>query len=229
MNNTSSLISLKKNPLFAGLNEFDIKKLSSCLSADEKTFSRDSFVFRAGSDIGNVYLIISGSMHIISEDFWGNRTIIETIEKNTLFGEAYALSSRNKYLVSVIAAENSVVFEIDSSRLFKACPKMCDCHVLVIENIMHILSEKIVKLTEKDGHLSQRTTREKILSYLSKCALQSQSDAFSIPYSRQQLADYLCVDRSALSHELGKLRALGILEYNKNNFRLLPDNNKFAL
>ena len=212
---------LQKSPLFASFSKEDLQKLFKCLNVHERKIKKDSFVFRAGDDARSVYIILSGSMHIVDEDFWGNRSIIETMEVFTFFGEAYAIASSEKYLVGVMAAEDSIILELDPTKLFETCLNGCSCHVELIKNTMYILSEKIVRLTEKLGHIIQRTTREKILSYLSKCARQAQSNSFDIPYSRQQLADYLCVDRSALSHELSKMYKSGILKYNKNHFELL--------
>ena len=211
---------LLKNPLFDGLNEENIKKLYKCLSAREITIERDSYIFHAGDKVGSVYILMTGSMHIINEDFWGNRTIIETMQSHTLFGEAYALSSAKEHLTSVVAAEDSTLLEIDPACLFGKCLSMCLCHDILIYNTTRVLSEKIVRLTEKVEHIVQRSMREKILSYLSLCARKAKSTSFDIVYSRQQLADYLCVDRSALSHELQKLAAAGMLRYHKNHFEL---------
>ena len=211
----------KKSPLFDGISEEDIQKLYNCLNVRKRKIEKDSFVFRAGEEACSVYLILSGSMHIIDEDFWGNRSIIETMEAYTLFGEAYNLASMKKYLVGVIASETSIVLEMDSIRLFEICSIGCSCHGRLIKNVALILSEKIVRLTAKVGHIAQRTMREKILSYLSRCATQAQSNSFYIPYSRQQLADYLCVERSSLSHELSKLKDLGMIRYRKSHFELL--------
>ena len=215
------LMLLQKSPLFAGCSDEEIQAMATCLDARERTLAKDAFVFRAGDEPRSIYFILSGSMHIVDEDFWGNRSIIETMGRNALFGEAYALVSAEKHLVSVIAAENSTILEIDPVRLLETCLHGCPSHSEVIKNVARILSEKIVRLTEKLGHIAQRSLREKILSYLSKCARQAQSNTFYIPYSRQQLADYLCVDRSALSHELSKLCSSGMLRYRKNFFELL--------
>ena len=217
----TSLLSLQNSPLFRNIEAESLEKLCTCLSAREKDFERDTFVVRVGEDINFVYYILSGSMHIIDEDFWGNRSIIETMHKDTLFGEAYVFSSMEKYLVSVIAAEDSTILEIDPAKLFEVCSNGCSCHTQLVRNTLHIVSEKIVRITEKLGHVMQRTTREKLLSYLSVCANREKSNSFYIPYSRQQLADYLCVDRSALSHELSRMKKQGILKFNKNYFELL--------
>ena len=213
---------LQKNALFVGIDEQDVEKLCGCLSARKRTVAKGAFLLSAGDDVRFVYISLSGALHIVDEDFWGNRSLVETIEPNTLFGEAYALSEavKGKYLVGVVAAEESQVLEIDPGRLFTMCPNGCVCHCTLMKNTACILSEKIVRLTEKLGHVVQRSIREKILSYLSGCARLARSDAFDIPYSRQQLADYLCVDRSALSHELSKMQHEGIVRYRKNHFEL---------
>ena len=212
---------LKNSQLFDHLTEEEIQKLHKCFNASEHVIDKDSFVFSAGDDARWVYLILSGSLYIVDEDFWGNRTIIETMEAYTFFGEAYIMSSAERHLVSVVAAENSTILQIDPVKFLKTCPNECSCHIKLIENVACILSEKIVRLTEKLGHISQRNMQEKILSYLSKCARKANSNSFYIPYSRQQLADYLCVDRSALSHELSKLQKLEMIKYHKNYFELL--------
>ena len=221
----NSLFHLQNSALFATIDEESLKRLCVCISARERVYERDTFVFRAGDPIGSVYYILSGSIHIIDEDFWGNRSIVETMQKNTLFGEAYVFSSADNYLVNVVAAEKSVILEIDPEKLFETCSAKCLCHTVLARNALHIVSEKIVRLTEKLGHVMRRTTREKLLSYLSVCARREKSSSVHIPYTRQQLADYLCVDRSALSHELSRLQKQGVLCYSKNHFELLdkPD------
>ena len=211
----------KGSTLFAGIEEESLRRLCTCLSAYERTYPQDSFVFRAGDEVRNVYFILSGRVHIVDEDFWGNRTIIETMVADTLFGEAYVFSGAKSHLVSVMAAEDSVILEMSPQNLFTTCSKECGCHAKLVRNTLGIVSRKVVRLTEKMGHIIRRTLREKLLSYLSRCARREKKKEFEIPYSRQQLADYLCVDRSALSHELSRLQREGVLCYNRNQFELL--------
>ena len=215
------LLSLRDSLLFSDITDEDLKKLSKCIDAREKNAQRDEFIWRAGDPVRLVYYILSGSMLIIDEDFWGNRSIIETMHKDTLFGEAYVFSFMENHLVSVVAAEDSRILEIDPTKLFETCSNGCEYHTQLSRNALRIVSEKIVRLTEKVGHIMQRTIREKILSYLSLCAQREKKDSFYIPYSRQQLADYLCVDRSALSHEMSRLQKQGMIDYHKNHFKLL--------
>ena len=217
----NTLISLSNSLIFTDIPEESVEKLCGCLQAVEKNYDSDAFVFREDDAVRYVYFILSGSFHIITEDFWGNRSIIETMNEGTLFGEAYLFSGRKEYIVSVVAASDSVLLQIEPQKMFESCPNSCECHSRFTKNILALISEKIVRLTEKSGHIMQRTTQEKLLSYLSKCAKIEKSNSFLIPYSRQQLADYLCVERSALSHELSKLQRLGMIQYRKNSFELL--------
>ena len=212
---------LRNSTLFSGIGEESLEQLCSCLSAKERKYEPGSFIFRAGDSIDYVYYILSGSINIIDEDYWGNQSIVETMQKDTLFGEAYIFSSIDTYLVSVVAAEKSTILEIPPEKLFETCSKGCMCHSLLVKNTLNIVSEKVVRLTEKVMHIMRRTTRAKLLSYLSVCAQREKSTSIDIPYSRQQLADYLCVDRSALSHELSRLQKQGILRYHKNHFELV--------
>ena len=215
------LSSLAEAPLFSGIQPSEIEALLACLNVRKRTIRKGSFVFRAGDPVEAVYLLLSGQLHIVDEDFWGNQSLIESMMPYILFGEAYVLASRVQHLVSVVATTDSVILETTALHLLEACPKRCTCHIKLMSNTMRILSQKIVRLTEKLEHITQRSMREKILSYLSRCAREAQSVSFHISYSRQQLADYLCVDRSALSHELSRLRKDGILRYQKNHFELL--------
>ena len=217
----SYLSALPSIPLFSGISPADIEKLCTCLGVRQRLVSKDSYVFRVGDSVDKVYLLLSGSLHIINEDFWGNQSIIESLPAHTLFGEAYVLAERPQHLVSVVAAEDSILLETAANHRLGTCPIQCACHVRLADSTLRILSQKIIRLTEKLEHIAQRSMQEKILSYLSQCARETQSTSFRITYSRQQLADFLCVDRSALSHELSRLQKSGILRYHKNQFELL--------
>ena len=209
--------------LFKEIDSKGIQKVLNCLAVRKRKLKKDEFVFHVGDDVCSIYFLLSGRLHIIDEDFWGNRSIIETMTGDTLFGEAYVLSHAECHLVSVLATEDSVILEMNPTKFLDACPKGCDCHTTVLRNIAQILSTKIVRLTCKVEHLVQRTTQSKLRSYFSECAIQARNNSFDIPYSRQQLADYLCVERSALSHELSKMRDAGVIQYHKNHFELLKD------
>ena len=216
-------INLSKSLLFDGISKEDIAKLCKCLSAREKKLNKGAFVFQAGEKIGSVYVLLSGSVHIVDSDLWGNQAIVETMHAYDFFGEAYVFAKADCYLVSVQAAEDIHVLVLNPKLIDNTCVHDCECHQVFSRNVVRIMALKIVRLTQKLTHVVRRTTREKLLSYLSQRAQQTGSSTFEIPYSRQQLADYLSVERSAMSHELGKMRDAGIVKYHKNHFELLYD------
>ena len=212
---------LKKSTLFSGIGDEDLEKLVDCISPKMRPIKRGGFVFHAGDKVRSVYFILKGSMHIVDEDFWGNSSIVETMNEGVLFGEAYVFSEQEFHLVSVCAAEDSVVLVMNPDTLFETCASGCGFHSRLVKNALKIVSTKVVRLTSKLRHVMRRTLREKLFSYLSRCAAAEKSNTFYIPYSRQELADYLCADRSALSHELARMKKQGLIQYKKNYFELL--------
>lgn len=214
---------LQKTPLFKGIDKNDIDSLLNCLSAKTAKYKKGDFVFRAESSVTNVGIVLSGSLHIIQEDFWGNRTIVAHILPKELFGEAFSFAHLNKSPVSALATTDSELLLINYSKILDICPSSCVFHNKLIKNMTEILANKNVLLTEKMRFLSKRTIRDKVLSYLSSIALKIKNNTIKIPFNRQELADFLCVDRSALSRELSKMENEGILKYSKNTFVLLKN------
>lgn len=212
---------LQKSPMFDGIAADDIPKLLSCLSASEHNFGRGEYIFMAGESAGGVGIVLSGGVNVVQEDFWGNRSILAHIEPGGMFGEALSCARVARLPVSVAATADSRIMLIDYAKIVSYCPSTCQFHTRLIENMLGILAQKNVMLTEKMEFLSRRSTREKLLAYLSAQATKLGSASFSIPFSRQELADYLCVDRSAMSAELGKMARDGIVRFNKNKFELL--------
>lgn len=212
---------IKKSKLFSGIDEHELESMLNCLSATVKDFKKGEYILRNGDNVMSVGLIINGSVHIQREDFWGNRTILSEMSEGGIFGETYACSPTKVIPINAVAAQNSKIMFLDVGRIITTCPSACGFHARLIQNLITVLADKNIMLTEKIEHISQRNTREKILSYLSEQAREEGSSVFDIPFNRQQLADYLCVDRSAMSNELGKLRDEGVLAFNKSHFELL--------
>lgn len=212
-------------PLFMGIKDTQIDTLLKCLSATQRLYKKDSFIFRADSKVSSVGIVLTGGVYVIQEDYWGNRTILAQFKPGGLFGEAFSCSKSDKLPVSVISSEKSEIMLIDYRKIITTCTSSCSFHTQLIKNMLHILAEKNIMLTRKMEFLSKRTTREKLLSFLSHQAMQTKSSIVEVPFNRQELADYLCVDRSALSRELSIMHHEGLLRYNKNRFELLRENN----
>lgn len=211
---------MKTAKLFEGIAEDERKALLNCLSAREQTFRKNDFVFTAGISKPAAGMVVKGSLQIIKEDYWGNRTIIESVVQGELFGEAFACAEVDSVPVSVVAAEETVILLMDYQKLFTTCSSSCRFHSRIIRNMTKILAQKNMALMQKMEHITKRTTREKLLSYLSVQALFHESNDFIIPFNRQELADYLSVDRSAMSAELAKMRDEGLIRFQKNHFTL---------
>lgn len=210
---------LAGNPLFRGLGEDDISDILKRAYARTKRVQTDEYILRAGDSTSEMGFVLSGSALIIQEDLWGHRNIMNHIPKGDVFGEVFAAAPGTALNVSVVAHEDSEILFLDVNRLMKLLTTEAHGDT-VIRNLISVLAIKTMAFNEKITHISRRSTREKLLSYLSSQALKTGSLSFSIAFNRQQLADYLCVERAAMSVELSKLQREGILSYKKNHFEL---------
>ncbi len=206
--------------LFSGIAADDIESILKCLRADKRTYRKGEHIFRAGETVSSIVLLLEGCVHIQREDYWGNLSILNEIRAGEVFGEAYAVQGQT-ITNNVVAVADSVMMFFDFGKIMSFCSPFCPHHLRLIQNTFCIIAEKNRVLTQKLGHMSQRTTRQKLLSYLSEQSAKADSAAFDIPFNRQQLADFLSVDRSAMSAELSKMQKDGIVTYNRNHFVLL--------
>ena len=212
---------LKKTKLFSGVEDDEITSMLSCLGANLRAYKKGDFVLRQGERLSSIFVLVEGNLHIQSDDYWGNRSILGEICAGEMFGEAYIAPESGALLNDVVAVEDSAVIFFDMRRIITVCSSACRFHSMVVQNLFFAISEKNKALVQKLGHISKRTTREKLISYLSEEAKRQNSASFTIPFNRQQLADFLSVDRSAMSNELCKMRDEGLLEFEKNQFKLL--------
>ena len=212
---------LKHTGLFSGVKENEISAMLNCLQAKLRIFKKGEYVFREGEHIDNITVLVEGKLLIQRDDYWGNRSIVNVIRIGEMFGEAYVAPESGSLLNDVVAEEDSAVIFFDVRRILTVCSTACRFHSMVIQNLFFAISEKNRKLVQKIGHMSKRSTRAKLLSYLSEEAKRHNNSHFTIPFTRQQLADFLCVDRSAMSNELCKMRDEGLLQFDKNIFTLL--------
>ena len=207
--------------LFTGMEDAHLKVLLDCLKAVRCLYGKNEFVFSAGDAAGAVGVVLSGGVHVLQEDYWGNRTILAHIPPGGLFGEAFAYTEVKSLPVSILAAENSEILFVDYKRIITTCSSACVFHMALIKNMMKLLAEKNIMLTQKMEVITHRTTRERLLAYLSAQAIQAGKSRFVIPFNRQQLADYLSVERSAMSAELSHMQSDGLIRTNRSEFELL--------
>lgn len=214
---------LSHTPLFAGLDAGEISQLISCVTAERRSFPRHSYIFRAGDVVSSMGLVLRGSVLLVQEDLWGRRNIIAKLQPGEIFAETFAASVDVPLNLSILANEDCEILFLNMSRILTVCPTSCPHHVRVMKNLVSVLAKKVLAFNDKVTHMSRKTTREKLISYLSTESQRQNSLEFDISYDRQQLADFLCVERAAMSVELSKLQKQGIIEYNKNHFRLSVD------
>lgn len=212
---------LQKCALFADMRADEILDILLCMGAKVQLFGRSSVILREGEAADRVGVVLSGSVQVERTDYLGNRSIMTRLMPGQMFAEAFACAGVAQLPVSVRALEDAHVVLIEAERIIHTCGKSCGFHAQLVYNLMRVLAVKNLLCQQKIEVTSQRTTREKLLSYLAICAKSAGSSCFSIPFDRQALADYLAVDRSGLSAEISKLRREGILKCEKNRFELL--------
>ncbi len=197
--------------------------MAGCLGFYEKRFPRDAIIFHAGDTVTELGLVVAGSVNIVVNTYWGSSSILGHVGKGEIFAEAYAAIPGKELRCEVVACEDSRVLFLPMEKALTLCDNGCRCHNRLIRSIIRISAEKNLSLSNRMMHITPRTIRERLLSYLSKKMMEAGSSRFTIPFSRQQLAEYLCVDRSALSNELSKMQKEGLLSFCKNEFSLSTD------
>ena len=207
-------------PLFAGAGE-ELMTMLGCLNGHLLEAKKGRYLLSEGDRVGEIGIVLEGAVQIVKEDYEGNRIILSQVRPGGLFAEAYACAEVPYLPVSVLAAEDSVILMADCQKVVNTCPRSCDHHKRMIANLMRGLAQKNVMLSEKHEIITRRTTREKLMAYLMLEAGKQGAESFDIPYDRQALADYLGVDRSAMSQELGKMQREGLIRTRKNHFELL--------
>ena len=212
---------LLRCPLFEGIGPKDARAMLGCLGARTVEAARGASIFLEGSPAEYVGIVLSGAAQVLRDDFYGNRAIQAVLQPGELFGETFACAGLDRLPVAVEAAQPSRILLIRLRRITETCSNACEFHNRMVMNLLKAMAAKNLQLNRKIEITSRRTTREKLMAYLLNQARLAQSGSFTIPFDRQALADYLCVERSALSAEIGRLRREGVLESEKSHFKLL--------
>ena len=206
--------------LFQGIREHEIEAMLTCLSAEERTYGKDAYIYRAGDVTGRLGVVMEGAVNIIKDDVWGNRKIIENIGGGQISGETYACLKGEPLMVDVQASERSRILFMDVNRILTTCSSSCDFHNRLIRSLMYVLAGKNLMLTKKMDIITPKSLRERVMVYLSQESVKQGCRTVTVPFNRQQMADYLSVDRSALSAELSRMQRDGVISYEKNRFTI---------
>lgn len=216
----NTLTILNKTALFRGFDEGELTDALGCLAPSIKHFARDEVIFPLDAAITTFGIVLSGTVHVEQNDYWGNRRILTVLGPGEMFAEAFCFAKTKRLPVDVYAARPTSAIFFDHSRILGRWEGGCGYHQRLTENLVTILAQKNTGLVQKVETLTRRTTREKLLTYFSARARQQNSNSFTIPLNRQELADYLAVDRSAMSTELSRMQNDGLITFEKNKFTL---------
>lgn len=212
---------LSKTPLFRGSTPEEVEAMLECLGARMRTYDKGGQIYRARDAITALGIVLSGQVLIETDDFWGNTTVLDSVGPGEIFAETYACTPGEPLMVNAVAVQGTQVLFLEMERVLHLCPSACQHHSGLLRNLLAIFAQKNLNLSRKIFHTTPKTIRGRLLSYLSAQAIRSSSRCVCLPFNRQQLADYLNVDRSALSHELGKMMQDGLIRVEKNRFWLL--------
>ena len=212
---------LAQTPLFQETSPQEIEAMLACLGSDVRRYQRGQIIYRAGDVVHALGMVLSGSVLIEIDDVWGNTTVLDCAGPGHIFAETYACLPDEPLMVHVKAAEACQILFLNVGRVLQICPSSCGHHITLVQNLLALSAQKNLNLSRKIFHTAPKTIRGRLLSYLSDQSVRSGSRSFTIPFNRQQLADYLNVDRSALSNELSKMQREGLIRVERNQFVLL--------
>ena len=210
-----------RSPLFEGISPQERGTMLGCIGYHIGSFKKGSIVAFEGENLKHIGIVLSGSVDMVKEDLWGNKTMLVRTRKDELFGETFACGEDNLSVVTFQVSENAKILFLPFDRVMHSCTMACRFHHQLIENMVHIIANKNRDLMRKVEVVSKRSIREKLLTYLSIQAQVQGSRYFEIPLGRLELAEYLCVDRSALTRELAKMKEEGLIDFDRNCFRIL--------
>lgn len=212
---------LKKCPLFSDIDDDNILAVLGCLGAKIIKAQKDEVIFRENEPVKSFGIVLFGKVQLMRIDYYGNRSIVSNVQSSQLFAEAFACAESKSMPVSAVCAEESTIMLIECKKITTTCSGCCSFHSQLISNLLKVVARKNLLLNQRSEILSKRTTREKLLAYLMTLAKKNGSSKVSVPFNRQELADFLEVDRSGLSAEISKLRRENIIECKKSEFVLL--------
>ncbi len=208
-------LELTASPLFQGLSSEEVHSLRNCLGGVEREYQKGTYIFSEGSVIDQLGMVLEGQALIQHSDIWGINSILGIAGAGSVFGEAYACCPGEPLQISVVAADYTRVLFLNVNRVLTTCPSSCQFHTRLIRNLLAVSAQKNLELSRRMLHTTSKTIRGRLLSYFSACAKSAQSSSFNLPYNRQQLADYLGVDRSAMCSELSKMQRDGLIRYDR--------------
>ncbi|MBR5304751.1 MAG: Crp/Fnr family transcriptional regulator [Candidatus Gastranaerophilales bacterium] len=214
------LSKIKKSPLFLGITEDELFKMLTCFGATIKQYESGDMIIRQGDVVSKIYMILEGSVYIEKDSYWGRRIIIQKLNELNNIALGLVASRNIESTISAVCSKKATILALNFNKCSTMCTNACNHHVALIQNMFKILSKENIELLEKIENISQKSIRDKLLTFLSNESLRHKSSNFEINFNRQELADYLNIDRSAMSFEMSKLKNEGVIDFEKNRFIL---------
>lgn len=214
---------LSEMPLFYNIEREDIEPLLNCLGAVQKQYKKGSIIFSEGKVIEQLGIVLEGRVLMQYSDAWGTGSILGSAKQGETFGEAYACSGNEPLQISVVAAENTKALFLNVNRVLTVCPSSCGFHTKLVRNLLSVCAQKNLELSRRMMHITPKSIRGRLISYFSECSKKAKNNAFEISYNRQQLADHLGVDRSAMCSELSKMQREGLIQYKRNQITICEE------
>lgn len=211
---------LQKTKIFSSCNEFECRAMMHCFKGRFKTFLKNEEIISQGDPMEEVILVVKGEAMAQHIDTMGNIAILNELERGDMYGLEGAFAGVETYKDSLIATQKTLILFMNKHRIITPCFNRCVKHEKVVRHIMEIISESHIKLKEKLTHMSKKSTRDKLLSYFNAVSKKAENEYFEIPFNKTELANYLSVDRSAMTTELGKMRDDGLIDFDKNRYHL---------
>jgi len=221
MQKTKNVPYLPNCRLLAGIEAKDFARLCECLSVRERNlFDKETFLFE-DAPCDKIGLVISGSVQMSRRRTDGGRLVLETVMPGDVFGSTYAFRDGSKVGITLTAVGETTVLLFETHKFTRPVPGLGEAHLRLLHNLLAIMSHKTLQMKQKLRILSKRTIRERVMATLRILSHRAQSHEFDMPFDRQAFADYLCVDRCALSAELSKLQRDGVIAFDRRRFRLI--------
>ena len=211
---------IKKSPLFLGISEEELSRMLKCFGANIKHYNHGDMIIRQGDVVSKVYVILDGTVNIEKDSYWGRRIIVQKLYELNNIALGLVASKDVESTISAVCSKDCHVLVMNFNKCSTMCTNACHHHSFLIQNMFKVLSNENIELLEKIENISQKSIRDKLLTFLSNESLKNKSSAFEINFNRQELADYLNIDRSAMCFEMSKLKSEGLIDFEKNKFRL---------
>lgn len=208
-----------QSPFFKNISADELNEMCRCRFIKEHKYKKNSVIFSTGNVVREIGTVLSGSVNIENNDPWGNKTILSNVSSGEIFAESYAFCGE-PLMVDAVAAEDTRVLFFSAAALTNWNDSQNDWRSKMLVNLLENSMRKNIALSERIFCTTPKTIRGRLLLFLSSCSKKAKSSTFQIPFDRQQLADHLNLDRSALSKELGKMKREGLIDFYKNTFKL---------